>query len=72
MRLIDAHALDEKISKENYLYVTKEDFQSWLAEAPTIEAIPVSFIKSYALSTGKAILPFNALINEWRRINGKQ
>lgn len=39
--------------------------------APTVEAIPISWIKSYVLSTGKAILPFNAMINEWRRINGQ-
>lgn len=42
-----------------------------LEECPTIEAIPISWIKSYVLSTGKAILPFNAMINEWRRINGQ-
>lgn len=46
-------------------------FYEALDDVPVIDAIPIDWIKSYVISTGKALLPFMALINEWRRINGQ-
>lgn len=56
-------------------YKETQGFVVWrkqIEDLPVIEAIPITWIKTYVLSTGKAVLPFNAMINEWRRINGQQ
>ena len=86
MRLIDADELIDSVRipmidhltnaiqlGQEYLYVDVPSITlTQISNAPTIEAIPISWIKSYVLSTGKAFLPFNAMINEWRRLNGQQ
>lgn len=68
MRLIDADHLKWNVGGIKCGEITIE-YLLWIIDnqEPTIEAIPTDWIKSYALSTGKAILPFNAMINEWRR-----
>ena len=75
MRLIDADNFIKWVYEQK-MTVEQEGMALGIAihidSLPIIEAIPISWIKSYVLSTGKAILPFSAMINEWRRINGQQ
>lgn len=66
MRLIDVEDLTRDL--DDYDEISVYDIRHFLE----VEAIPISWIKSYVLSTGKTLLPFIAMINEWRQLNGKQ
>lgn len=73
MRLIDLEELKQRLD-ESGGYVDPYEIPGFLQhceECQVIDAIPISWIKTYVLSTGKAFLPFSAMINEWRRINGQ-
>lgn len=73
MRLIDLEELKKNL--DDAAYVDPYEIPGFLEhceECQVIDAIPVGFIKSYALRSGKPLLPFMDLIDEWRRTNGQQ
>ena len=57
---------------DDYVENTANDIIEFVTNLPTVDAIPVGFIKSYALRSGTPLLPFIHLIDEWRRHNGQQ
>ena len=82
MRLIDADELKKRFCTHCEGYnecsnIVTEDRECYdfvlINHVPTIEAIPISWMKSYSLThdNGMLILPVIHMINEWRRYNGQ-
>ena len=65
MRLIDVEDLTRDL--DDYDEISVYDIRHFLE----VEAIPISWLVSYAQNAGKALIPFKDMLNDWRRINGK-